>query len=169
MVWRLLHMVAQMIEDEKLRERITKRNKIVSETVKKFDGQEIEKYEKIVRTYKFICEKLRLTNLSLSVIEKGLENNQKSFVMQALTNDTYRSNQDFFQKITLELRKDFYELELAKIGITYVYHQKEYELIRDQLNNPNLTEDQHITNQLVVDLYDASLRMKVLQRMGYFF
>ena len=61
-----------------------------------------------------------------------------------------------------ELKKEFYELELEKIGISYVQYQKEFQLIRDNLNNPNISEEEESHQDLISNLYGVSLKIKVL-------
>ena len=99
-------------------------------------------------------------------LDSKLEANQKSILMEVITRERYKSHQDFLEKITLELKKEFYELELEKIGIRYVYYQKEFQLIRDNLNNPNLSEEEESEHNLIANLYGVSLKLKVLQQMG---
>ena len=74
-----------------------------------------------------------------------------------------------YNKKTEELKREIYEIELEKIGISYVSYQKEFELIRNDLDNPNLTEDEKYKNNLISELYSVSLKIKVLQRMGFYF
>jgi len=159
-------MVAEMIDDKELKKRLASRSEIVNRTLKEFDGQKIQEFEKNLRIYNFLYDKLKWTKIYLASINKDLEKKQHSLLMQVLTNETYQSSQNYFQKITLELQKDFYELELVKIGISFVYFQEEYELIRDELNSSNLTDEEEAKHQLTCDLYSISLKMKILQRMG---
>ena len=86
--------------------------------------------------------------------------------MYLITREEYKSTQDYVTKLTEEFKKEFYELELAKIGISYVPYQKEFELIRNDLLNPNLSEEENNKNNLISELYSVSLKIKVLQRMG---
>ena len=155
-----------MNDEKKLQERLASRSEMVTKTLKTFDGEKVQKFEELLRTYMYVFDKLKWTKISLAALERELENNQKSFLMQFFTRETYQSNQDYFRKIALELKKEFYELEMTKLGITSVYFQKEYELIRDELNNSNLSEEEQAKHQLTCDLYSISLKMKILQRMG---
>jgi len=159
-------MVIEMIEDKKLVELLSRRTELVNNTIKQIDDDKLAIYEKNLRIYKFLYNKKEFTKKYLKIMEDKLSQNENSLMMFLITKEHYKSNQDFMKMITLEMKKEFYELELEKIGITYVPYQEEFELIRDELNNPNLNEEEESKNQLICELYDISLKMKILQRMG---
>ena len=48
-------------------------------------------------------------------------------------------------------------------------YQKEFEQIRNDLLNPNLSEEENHKNHLISELYSVSLKIKVLQSLGYSF
>ena len=155
-----------MIEDKKLVELLSRRTELVNNKIKQIDDDKLAIYEKNLRIYKFLYNKKELTKKYLKFMEDKLSQNENSLLMFLITKEHYKSNQDFMKMITLEMKKEFYELELEKIGITYVPYQVEFELIRDELNNSNLSEEEESKNQLICELYDISLKMKILQRMG---
>ena len=157
-----------MTEDENLQIRLDRRSETVDTALKQLDAKELQHFQELLRTYIFVYEKLKWTKRLLTSLEGSLESHQKSLLMQVISNETYKSTQNFCEKITLDFKKEFYELEMEKIGISYVPYKIEYELIEDDLNK-NLPEEEKFKNQLVCDLYGVSLRMKVLQRIGYQF
>ena len=165
MLRRLLRMVADMTEDENLQKRLDDRSKTVDIALKLLDDKELKHFRELLRTYVFVYEKWKQNKRYLKNLNIILENNQKSFLMQVITSEKYKSNQDYCEKIALEMKQEFYEFELEKIGISYVPYQKEYELIEDYLNK-DLPDDEKLKNQLVCDLYGVSLQIKVLQRIG---
>ena len=162
-------MVATMNEDKKESELLARRTELVDKKLKELNDKELAEFQKILRTYRYVYDKLFWTKERLLALDSKLEANQKSILMELITRERYKSHQDFLQKITLELKKDFYELELEKIGITYVQYQKEFQLIRDNLNNPNLSEEEESQQNLISNLYGVSLKIKVLQQMGISF
>lgn len=159
-------MVASMNEDKKQAELLARRTEIVDTALKGLNDRELAEFKKVLRTYIYVNEKLFWTKKTLLTLDSSLEANQKSIFMELITRERYKSNQDFLRKTTLELKKEFYELELEKIGISYVPYQKEYQLIRDNLNNPNLTEEEEQQQNVISNLYGVSLKIKVLQVMG---
>lgn len=162
-------MVATMNEEKKQAELLARRTELVDRKLKELNDKEVAEFQKILRTYRYVYDKLLWTKKYLLALDSKLEANQKSILMELITRERYKSHQDFLEKITLELKIDFYELELEKIGITYVQYQKEFQLIRDNLNNPNLSEEEESQQDLISNLYSVSLKIKVLQQMGISF
>jgi hypothetical protein len=158
-----------MNEDKKQSELLSRRTALVAEKLKELNDKEVKEFEQILRTYRFASNNLGWTKIYLYALDKKLDANQKSLPMEIISNERYKSNQDFIQKVTLELKKEFYEYELEKMGLTYVSYQKEFELIKDEINNPNLSEAEVEKNELIVDLFNISLKIKVLQLMGFSF
>lgn len=158
-----------MSEDKKLSELLSRRTALVAAKLKELNDKEVKEFEQILRTYSFASNNLGWTKKYLYALDKKLDANQKSLPMEIISNERYKSNQDFIQKVTLELKKEFYEYELEKMGLTHVSYQKEFELIKDEINNPNLSEAEVEKNELIVDLFNISLKIKVLQLMGFSF
>ena len=158
-----------MSEDKKLSELLSRRTALVAAKLKELNDKEVKEFEQILRTYSFASNNLDWTKKYLYALDKKLDANQKSLPMEIISNERYKSNQDFIQKVTLELKKEFYEYELEKMGLTHVSYQKEFELIKDEINNPNLSEAEVEKNELIVDLFNISLKIKVLQLMGFSF
>ncbi len=158
--------VETMNDDKKSAELLARRTALVSAKLNELTPKEIQEFERVLRTYYFVYEKLRWTKQYLVAIEEKLNRNQNSILMYLITREEYKSNQDFINKKTEELKREIYESELEKIGISYVPYQKEFEQIRNDLLNPNLSEEENHKNHLVSELYNVSLKVKVLQRMG---
>ena len=159
-------MVAEMNEEKKQAELLARRTALVSAKLNEITPKEVEEFERVLRTYYFVYEKLRWTKKILAATEEKLSKNQNSILMYLITREEYKSNQDYVTKLTEEFKREFYELELEKIGISYVPYQKEFEQIRNDLLNPNLSEEENHKNHLISELYSVSLKIKVLQRMG---
>jgi hypothetical protein len=155
-----------MTDDKKDAALLARRNALVSAKLNELTPKEVEEFERVLRTYYFVYEKLRWTKKILAATEEKLSKNQNSILMYLITREEYKSTQDYVTKITEEFKRDLYELELEKIGISYVPYQREFEQIRNDLLNPNLSEEENHKNHLISELYSVSLKIKVLQRMG---
>jgi hypothetical protein len=162
-------MVTTMTDIEKQKELLSRRGALVDSKLKELSDKELEEFERALRTYMFVRDKLRWTKKSLIALNKSLDANQTSLLMAVITRENYKSNQDYLRMITLELKQEFYEFELEKIGIDYVPYQKEWELVTEEFNNQKLSEEEQEENKTLIDLYSASLKIKILQRMGYSF
>ncbi len=159
-------MVETMNENKKNEELLARRTALVSDKLNEITPKEKEEFERVLRTYYFVYEKLRWTKQILAATEEKLSKNQNSILMYLITREEYKSTQNYVTKITEEFKRDLYELELEKIGISYVPYQREFEQIRNDLLNPNLSEEENHKNHLISELYSVSLKIKVLQRMG---
>ena len=162
-------MVETMTDDKKDAALLARRTALVSAKLNELTPKEVAEFERILRTYYFVYEKLRWTKKILAATKEKLSKNQNSILMYLITREEYKSNQDYVTKLTEEFKREFYELELEKIGISYVPYQKEFEQIRNDLLNPNLSEEENHKNNLISELYSVSLKIKVLQSLGYSF
>lgn len=158
-----------MTDDKKDAALLARRTALVSAKLNELTPKEVAEFERILRTYYFVYEKLRWTKKILAATKEKLSKNQNSILMYLITREEYKSNQDYVTKLTEEFKREFYELELEKIGISYVPYQKEFEQIRNDLLNPNLSEEENHKNNLISELYSVSLKIKVLQSLGYSF
>ena len=156
-----------MTDAQKQKELLSRRSALVDSKLKELSDRELEEFKRVLRTYRFVRDKLRWTKKSLVALNKSLEANQTSLLMAVITRENYKSSEDYLKKITLELKEEFYEFELEKIGIDYVPYQKEWELIIDDFDKQEFSDEEQ--NKTLIDLYSASLNIKILQSLGYSF
>ena len=91
-------MVISMDEDKKLGELLARRTEIVDRALKGLNDKELAEFQKVLRTYVYVYEKLFWTKKSLLAIDSSLDANQKSIFMELITRERYKSNQDFLRK-----------------------------------------------------------------------
>lgn len=165
-------MVATMNEDKKEAELLARRTNLVEEKLKELSDKQLKEFEKVLRKYRFVRNRLFWIKKSLITLNEHLEANQRTILMQIITRENYKSNQDYLRKISLEIKEEFYEFELEKIGIEYVPYQEEWELVKEKFDYHNLSEEEEKEQEKYktkIELYTASLKMKVLQSLGYSF
>jgi hypothetical protein len=95
--------------------------------------------------------------------------NARSFLMNLITGEFYKSTQDYIRITSLEDKIEFYEYEIRKfIGTTgYVPYQREFDSIDfSDSDYENLEEEQKNKNTLISNLYEQSLRWVILKNMG---
>lgn len=156
-----------METEKKLKEDLLKREANVKSYLEKYSEIERSEFEVRVRAYKFAHNKIRMHKLFLIDIDSQLSKNQNSLLTNLITGEFYRSTQDYIKKLNLENKIEFYEFEKIKIGASYVHYEKEFDAI--DFSDPyyeDIDDELKERNNLVVSLYEQSLRWTILKQMG---
>jgi hypothetical protein len=156
-----------METEKKLKEDLLKREANVKIYLDKYSEIERSEFEVRVRAYKFSHNKIRMHKLFLIDIDSQLSKNQNSLLTNLITGEFYRSTQDYIKKLNLENKIEFYEFEKIKIGASYVQYEKEFDAI--DFSDPHyedIDDELKERNNLIISLYEQSLRWTILKQMG---
>lgn len=156
-----------MDDEKKLEEKLLRLEEMIKSNLEKYSELEVQEFNSRVRQCKFAHNKIKWKKQMLIALQAN--QNARSFLMNLITGEFYKSTQDYIRITSLEDKIEFYEYEIRKfIGTTgYVPYQREFDSIDfSDSDYENLEEEQKNKNTLISNLYEQSLRWVILKNMG---